>query len=119
MILLSIVLFLALIGVLCYHKTSLVFSAILLLAYTAVMGVINIWSYWMLLPVALVLFPFVFSPIRQSLFSARAMKMFQKVMPPMSRTEKEAIMQGQLGGKATFSEEPLIGISFMTTQNHN
>ena len=94
MILLSIVLFLALIGVLCYHKTSLVFSSVLLLAYTAVMGVIDIWSYWMLLPVALVLFPFVFTPVRQSLFSIRAMKMFQKVMPPMSSTEKEAIDAG-------------------------
>ncbi|MER2597849.1 hypothetical protein, partial [Escherichia coli] len=62
MILLSIVLFLALIGVLSYHRTSLVLSTVLLLAYTVVMGMLNIWSYWVLLPVALVLFPFVFSP---------------------------------------------------------
>lgn len=94
MTLLSIILFLVLIGILCYHKTSLALSTVLLLAYTAVMGVLDIWSYWMLLPVALVLFPFVFTPVRQSLFSARALKMFQKVMPPMSRTEKEAIDAG-------------------------
>lgn len=94
MTLLSIILFLALIGILCYHKTSLTLSTVLLLAYTAVMGVLDVWSYWMLLPVALVLFPFVFTPVRQSLVSVRALKMFQKVMPPMSRTEKEAIDAG-------------------------
>ncbi|EPN1383214.1 acyl-CoA dehydrogenase family protein, partial [Providencia stuartii] len=94
MTLLSIILFLALIGILCYHKTSLTLSTVLLLAYTAVMGVLDVWSYWMLLPVALVLFPFVFTPVRQSLVSVRALKLFQKVMPPMSRTEKEAIDAG-------------------------
>lgn len=94
MILLSIVLFIALIGVLSCHKSSLVLSTIVLLAYTAAMGAANIWSYWMLLPVALVLLPFVITPIRQSLFSSKAMAMFQKVMPPMSRTEKEAIDAG-------------------------
>ncbi|QLQ98340.1 acyl-CoA dehydrogenase FadE [Providencia alcalifaciens] len=94
MILLSIVLFIALIGVLSYNKSSLVLSTIVLLAYTAAMGAANIWSYWMLLPVALVLLPFVITPIRQSLFSSKAMAMFQKVMPPMSRTEKEAIDAG-------------------------
>ncbi|CAG9412285.1 acyl-CoA dehydrogenase FadE [Providencia alcalifaciens] len=94
MILLSIVLFIALIGVLSYHKSSLILSAIILLAYTAAMGAANVWSYWMLLPVALVLLPFVITPIRQSLFSSKAMTMFQKVMPPMSSTEKEAIDAG-------------------------
>jgi len=94
MILLSIVLFIALIGVLSYHKSSLILSTVILLAYTAAMGAANVWSYWMLLPVALVLLPFVITPIRQSLFSSKAMTMFQKVMPPMSSTEKEAIDAG-------------------------
>lgn len=117
MTLLSIILFLVLIGILCYHKTSLALSTVLLLAYTAVMGVLDIWSYWMLLPVALVLFPFVFTPVRQSLFSARALKMFQKVMPPMSRTERKLSMLEPLGGKATFSAVRLIGINYIITLN--
>lgn len=119
MILLSIVLFIALIGVLSYHKSSLVLSTIVLLAYTAAMGAANIWSYWMLLPVALVLLPFVITPIRQSLFSSKAMAMFQKVMPPMSRTEKKRLMQELLGGKVTYFAAHQIGTSFTTTQNRN
>ncbi len=42
MTLLSIVLFLVLIGILSYRKYSLVVSSILLIAYTFVMGLANI-----------------------------------------------------------------------------
>ncbi|WJW82497.1 acyl-CoA dehydrogenase FadE [Moellerella wisconsensis] len=94
MILLSIIFLFALIGIFCYHKTSLLLSASLILLYTATMGLINIWSYWLLLPAALVLFPLTFPPARQSLFSKRILTMFKKVMPQMSRTEKEAIDAG-------------------------
>nr|WP_314266397.1 acyl-CoA dehydrogenase FadE [uncultured Moellerella sp.] len=94
MTLLSALLFLALIAILCYHKTQLLFSTILLLAYTLLMGILDIWHYAMLLPVALVLFPFVFTPVRKSLFSLRIMQIFKKVLPAMSRTEKEAIDAG-------------------------
>ena len=94
MTLLSAVLFLVLIAILCYHKTALLFSAILLLAYTLLMGILDIWYYAMLLPVALVLFPFVFTSVRKSLFSLRIMQIFKKVLPVMSRTEKEAIDAG-------------------------
>lgn len=94
MILLSIIFLFALIGIFFYHKTSLRLSTSLILLYTATMGLVNIWSYWLLLPAVLVLFPLIFPSIRQSLFSRRILIMFKKVMPPMSRTEKEAIDAG-------------------------
>ncbi|TBL29396.1 acyl-CoA dehydrogenase, partial [Klebsiella oxytoca] len=92
--LLSIVLFLVLIGILSYRKYSLVVSSILLIAYTFVMGLANIWSYWLLLPVALILLPFTLPSIRKAYISAPALKAFQKVMPSMSKTEQEAIDAG-------------------------
>ncbi|MBI6547576.1 acyl-CoA dehydrogenase FadE [Xenorhabdus lircayensis] len=91
---LTIILFLVLIGGLCYHKVSLTISSLLLVAYTLVMGITGIWSYWLLLPLAIVLFPLVFTPTRISLFSAPGLKAFRKVMPSMSTTEKEAIDAG-------------------------
>lgn len=94
MTLLSIVLFLALIGILSYRKYSLVVSSILLIAYTFVMGLANIWSYWLLVPVALILLPFTLPSIRKAYISAPALKAFQKVMPSMSKTEQEAIDAG-------------------------
>ncbi|MDC9612852.1 acyl-CoA dehydrogenase FadE [Xenorhabdus khoisanae] len=91
---LSIILFLVLLGGLCYRKVSLTLSSLLLVAYTLVMGITGLWSYWLLLPLAIVLFPLVFTPIRISLFSVPGLKAFRKVMPSMSTTEKEAIDAG-------------------------
>ncbi|MDX7990017.1 acyl-CoA dehydrogenase FadE [Xenorhabdus littoralis] len=91
---LSIILFLVLIGGLCYRKVSLTISSLLLVAYTLVMGITSLWSYWLLLPLAIILFPLVFAPTRISLFSAPGLKAFRKVMPSMSTTEKEAIDAG-------------------------
>ncbi|SFN38237.1 acyl-CoA dehydrogenase FadE [Xenorhabdus japonica] len=90
----SIIVFLVLIGGFCYRKVSLTLSSLLLVAYTLVMGMTGLWSYWLLLPLAIVLFPLVFTPIRISLFSAPGLKAFRKVMPSMSTTEKEAIDAG-------------------------
>ncbi|MEX0446495.1 acyl-CoA dehydrogenase FadE [Xenorhabdus sp. SGI246] len=94
MTVLSIILFLVLIGALCYRKVSLTVSSLLLIAYTFIMGVTGLWSYWLLLPLAIILFPLVFTPTRISLFSAPGLKAFRKVMPSMSSTEKEAIDAG-------------------------
>ncbi|CDH19453.1 acyl-CoA dehydrogenase FadE [Xenorhabdus bovienii] len=91
---LSIILFLVLIGGLCYRKVSLAASSLLLVAYTLVMGITGLWSYWLLLPLAIILFPLIFTPTRISLFSAPGLKAFRKVMPSMSTTEKEAIDAG-------------------------
>ena len=48
----------------------------------------------MLLPLALILLPLNLMSLRRSLFSAPMLRTFRNVMPPMSRTEKEAIDAG-------------------------
>ncbi len=94
MMVLSIVALLVLIGVLFYHRVNLYLSSLILVLYTAAMGAAQLWSYWVLLPLVIVLLPLTLTPLRQSLFSAPALRMFRKVMPAMSRTEKEAIDAG-------------------------
>ncbi|EPF20081.1 MULTISPECIES: acyl-CoA dehydrogenase FadE [Cedecea] len=94
MLILSIVLTLVLLGVLFYHQANLLLASVILLAWTAALGAANIWSYWVLVPLAVILVPLVFTPLRKSLISAPVFRGFRKVMPPMSRTEKEAIDAG-------------------------
>jgi acyl-CoA dehydrogenase len=94
MLILSIVATVVLLGVLFYHQVNLLLSSAILLAWTAALGFAGIWSIWVLVPLAIILLPFVFTPIRKSLISAPVFRSFRKVMPPMSRTEKEAIDAG-------------------------
>ncbi len=94
MLILSVVATVVLLGVLFYHQVNLLLSSAILLAWTAALGYAGIWSYWVLVPLAIILLPLVFTPLRKSLISAPVFKGFRKVMPPMSRTEKEAIDAG-------------------------
>ncbi|MBS0968149.1 acyl-CoA dehydrogenase [Chimaeribacter arupi] len=94
MLVLTIIGFLVLLGALFYHKVNLTLSSLLLLAYAAVLSAAQVWSWWVVLPLALVLLPLNLLPLRRALFSAPAMRIFGKVMPAMSRTEKEAIDAG-------------------------
>ncbi|ALB61760.1 acyl-CoA dehydrogenase [Cronobacter condimenti 1330] len=94
MMILSIVATLVLIGVLFYHRVSLLLSSLILLGWTAALGAVGLWSLWLLVPLAIILVPFNFTPMRKSLISAPVFRGFRKVMPPMSRTEKEAIDAG-------------------------
>jgi acyl-CoA dehydrogenase len=94
MMVLSIVAFIVILGALFYHKVNLALSSLILLAFTAVMGAINLWTLWLLLPLAIILLPFNIPALRRSLFSGPALRTFRKVMPAMSRTEKEAIEAG-------------------------
>ncbi|CAM3831795.1 acyl-CoA dehydrogenase FadE [Rahnella bruchi] len=94
MMVLSIVAFVVILGVLFYHKVNLALSSLILLAFTAAMGAIHLWTLWLLLPLAIILLPFNVPALRRALFSAPALRTFRKVMPAMSRTEKEAIEAG-------------------------
>ncbi|WP_413498132.1 acyl-CoA dehydrogenase FadE [Buttiauxella gaviniae] len=94
MLILSIVATVVLLGVLFYHQVNLLLSSVILLAWTAALGFAGIWSIWVLVPLAIILVPLVLTPMRKSLISAPVFRSFRKVMPPMSRTEKEAIDAG-------------------------
>ncbi|ELY3802718.1 acyl-CoA dehydrogenase FadE [Cronobacter sakazakii] len=94
MMILSIVATLVLIGALFYHRVSLPLSSLILLAWTAALGAVGLWSLWLLVPLAIILVPLNVTPMRKSLISAPVFSGFRKVMPPMSRTEKEAIDAG-------------------------
>ncbi|MDU7248517.1 MAG: acyl-CoA dehydrogenase [Klebsiella pneumoniae] len=94
MMILSIVATVVLLGALFYHRVSLLLSSVILLAWTAALGAAGVWNIWLLLPLAIILLPFNFAPMRKSMISAPAFRTFRKVMPPMSRTEKEAIDAG-------------------------
>ncbi len=94
MMILSILATVVLLGALFYHRVSLFISSLILLAWTASLGVAGLWSAWVLVPLAIILVPFNFAPMRKSMISAPVFRGFRKVMPPMSRTEKEAIDAG-------------------------
>ena len=99
MMILSILATVVLLGVLFYHRVSLFLSSLILLARTAALGVAGLWNIWLLVPLAIILLPFNFAPMRKSMISAPVFKGFRKVMPPMSRTEKEAIDAGTTVGR--------------------
>lgn len=94
MMMLSIVATLVLLSALFYHRIYLALSSVILLAWTAFLGVTGLWTPWLLVPLAIILLPFNLAPMRRSLISAPVLRAFRKVMPPMSRTEKEAIDAG-------------------------
>ncbi|WJV65993.1 acyl-CoA dehydrogenase FadE [Pectobacteriaceae bacterium CE70] len=94
MIAVSILLLLILISVLFYHRLALWLGCTLILAYFASMAALNIWSVWSLIPVVILMLPFTLPPLRRKLFSAPALRWFKQAMPPMSKTEKEAIDAG-------------------------
>ena len=94
MMILSIVATVILLGALFYHRVSLLLSSLILLAWTAALGAAGLWSIWVLVPLAIILVSFLFTPMRKALISAPVFRGFRKVMPPMSRTEKEAIDAG-------------------------
>lgn len=94
MLVASIVATLILFSVLFYHQISLQLSSVILLLWTGALAAADVWTPWMLLPLAIILLPFNLPVMRRSMFSKPALHSFQKVMPPMSRTEKEAIDAG-------------------------
>ncbi|QDY41105.1 acyl-CoA dehydrogenase FadE [Candidatus Pantoea soli] len=94
MLLASIIATLLLVGVLFYHQVSLRLSSAIVLLWTAALAAAGLWTPWLLLPLAIILLPFNLPAMRRSLFSGPVLHRFRKVMPPMSRTEKEAIDAG-------------------------
>ncbi|MEQ9904316.1 acyl-CoA dehydrogenase FadE [Pectobacterium aroidearum] len=94
MVAVSILLLLIIIGAMFYHRLSLLLGSAIMLAYFAAMSAMLLWPVWLMLPLVILLIPITVPSLRQKLVSASALRMFQKVMPPMSNTEKEAIDAG-------------------------
>ncbi|HCC2418646.1 TPA: hypothetical protein M4Z41_005780, partial [Klebsiella pneumoniae] len=74
MMILSIVATVVLLGALFYHRVSLLLSSVILLAWTAALGAAGVWNIWLLLPLAIILLPFNFAPMRKSMISAPAFR---------------------------------------------
>ncbi|MGE9551992.1 acyl-CoA dehydrogenase FadE [Erwinia amylovora] len=94
MMVLSCIATIVLIGALFYHRVNLLLSSLIVLAWTAAWAMADVWTPWLLIPLAIILLPFNFVPMRRAMFSKPVLRTFRKVMPPMSRTEKEAIDAG-------------------------
>ncbi len=105
MMILSIVATVVLLGALFYHRVSLLLSSVILLARTAALGAAGVWNIWLLLPLAIILLPFNFAPMRKSMISAPAFRTFRKVMPPMSRTEKKPSTPAPPVGRRSVSRQ--------------
>ncbi|MFC0141202.1 acyl-CoA dehydrogenase FadE [Erwinia mallotivora] len=94
MMVLSCVATILLIGALFYHRVNLLLSSLTVLVWCAAMAVAQLWTPWLIIPLAIILLPFNLLPMRRAMFSKPVLHTFKKVMPPMSRTEKEAIEAG-------------------------
>ncbi|RNM21248.1 acyl-CoA dehydrogenase [Dickeya undicola] len=94
MVAVSVLIVLMLIGALFYHRLSLWLSSALIVLWVVAMAALKLWSAWLLIPLGLLLLPLLVTPIRQRFLSAPALAVFRRVMPPMSKTEKEAIDAG-------------------------
>lgn len=119
MMILSIIATVVLLGALFYHRVSLFLSSLILLAWTAALGVAGLWSIWLLVPLAIILVPFNLTPMRKSMISAPVFRGFRKVMPPMSRTEKEAIDAGTTWWEGDLFQASLTGKNCTTIHNRN
>ncbi|MGV3346450.1 acyl-CoA dehydrogenase FadE [Enterobacteriaceae bacterium LUAb1] len=94
MLVLSILATIALIAALFYHRITLIPGSIILLVWCIFMAIMQLWSYWLLVPLLIILAPVNIESVRLQFFSARILRLFKTMMPPMSRTEKEAIDAG-------------------------
>jgi len=91
---------LVVLGALIYHRVSLLTFT----AGTAVMLAIGTtfevfaWVPWVIAGILLV--PFVFTPVRRSVFTSSILKVYRKIMPEMSDTERDAIEAGTVWWEA-------------------
>lgn len=77
------------------YSTVLIAAYLLLFSYFGNSNTFLLTTYWTLFLVVAI--PLNFLPLRRRLFSAPILKFYQKVMPAMSRTEKEALEAGTVG----------------------
>ncbi len=99
-ILLSTLAMILVLGACLYHRTSLLSGLASLTATMLVLSVLGLvgsvsWLLFVALAAVISL-----APIRQTLVSAKALKLFKSVLPAMSQTEKEALEAGTVWWEA-------------------
>ena len=77
MMVLSIVATIVLIGALFYHRVNLLAGSIALLAWTAVLSLVGLWTFWLLVPLAIILLPLNLLPMRQAMFGTPVLNTFR------------------------------------------
>ena len=65
MLLLSIILFIAVTGLLSFHRVSLKYSVMTLILFSIVMNIFRLWPFTVTVLLVLVTLPFVITPVRQ------------------------------------------------------
>ncbi|MCQ1059442.1 acyl-CoA dehydrogenase FadE [Photobacterium sp. ZSDE20] len=87
-------------GVLAYHRANLRTFTLAIAATLAVGTLLDITGQFSWLAFLIIALPLNITSLRRSLVSRRALEAFKKVMPEMSRTEKEAIDAGTVWWEA-------------------
>lgn len=87
-------------GVLAYHRANLRTFTLAIAAALAAGTLLDITGQFSWLAFLAIAIPLNITSLRRSLLSRRALEAFKKVMPEMSRTEKEAIDAGTVWWEA-------------------
>ncbi len=93
--------FIALFGMLAYNRAKLTIWALAVTLFLILMTRLSHFSAWALLTswlvAALIFFPLYITSWRYKLISKPVLKFYRRVMPSMSRTEREALSAGTVG----------------------
>ncbi len=116
MMVLSIVVLLALLGVV-FYRVNLTLSSLITVAYTAAMGAIGLWSFWLLLPLAIVLLPLNLSSLRRSCSPHRRCAPSAGDAADVHHREGRRSTPAPHGGKAICSAARRTGTSCTATRN--
>ena len=84
----------ALIGFMTYNRSSLTTFSVSFAVLMIIGSLLNVVSFWGWLIFAIIILPFNIADIRKKYLTQPLLSAFQKIMPEMSDTEKEAIDAG-------------------------
>jgi acyl-CoA dehydrogenase len=98
--LITLIIFLGAISSLAFFKVPQKISFIVTAALLATVSFFSLWSWWLLIPAWLVFLSlaalFNVPVLRQQLLSRRILNYVRNVLPPISRTEREALAAGDV-----------------------
>ena len=98
--LITFLIFLGVIGSLAFFKVSQKISFIAAAALLVAITFFSLWSWWLLIPAWLIFLPvaalFNIPVLRRQFLSQRVLNYVRAVLPPISRTEREALAAGDV-----------------------